>query len=162
MNKRYGAGDAKIGSIIGKGSREGKKIKARFLKKVPALNSLKTTLDKRVAARIPIKGLDGRKMFIRKQSASLNTLLQSAGAILMKVATIILHNKCIEQGWKFGKDWALVIHYHDEFQCYARRGLEEQLSKIMKDSIKEAGDFFNLKCPMKGDAKIGKNWAETH
>lgn len=33
----YGAGDAKIGQITGKGSGEGRKIKAKFLKAIPSL-----------------------------------------------------------------------------------------------------------------------------
>jgi len=37
----YGAGDAKIGSIVGKDSREGKMLKEKFLSNVPALAALK-------------------------------------------------------------------------------------------------------------------------
>jgi hypothetical protein len=30
------------------------------------------------------------------------------------------------------------------------------------NAITEAGKFLNLKCPLKGEYKIGNNWAETH
>src|SRR3546814_4788634 len=36
----YGAGDAKLGSIIGKGARAGAQLRARFLAKFPALAKL--------------------------------------------------------------------------------------------------------------------------
>lgn len=84
----YGAGDAKIGSIVGGGSKEGKALKARFLSGLP---KLKTLLDK-IKYRVEnqhgstkyLKGLDGRVVRVRSPHAALNTLLQSCGAIICK------------------------------------------------------------------------------
>ena len=41
----YGAGNEKIGQIIGKGAREGGQIKKRFLAKTPALKKLTEALN---------------------------------------------------------------------------------------------------------------------
>jgi DNA polymerase I-like protein with 3'-5' exonuclease and polymerase domains len=30
------------------------------------------------------------------------------------------------------------------------------------DSFRKSGEYFKLKCPLTGEAKIGKNWCETH
>ena len=80
----YGAGDEKIGKIIGKGATEGRKIKSQFLKKTPALKKLREAASKAAKNRGWLKGLDGRIIPIRHSHAALNTLLQSAGAIICK------------------------------------------------------------------------------
>jgi hypothetical protein len=30
------------------------------------------------------------------------------------------------------------------------------------ESIIEAGEFYNLRCPLDGEYKVGRNWSETH
>ena len=42
-----------------------------------------------------VKGLDGRKLTVRSAHAALNTLLQGAGAIVMKKALMILNDMII-------------------------------------------------------------------
>ena len=60
------------------------------------------------------------------------------------------------------KDWGFVAHVHDEIQAVVK----PQFTSIYKDlainSFKKAGEFYNLKCPLTGEAKEGKNWMETH
>lgn len=158
----YGGGDAKIGSIVKKGSAVGRKLKDTFFKNTPAIKKLIDTLHSRVDKKKPIVSIDGRSIFIRKKSASLNFLLQGAGALLMKRAAIIFKEKCIEEKYEWGKDVLLVIHYHDEFQTYAREEISEHVGYLANESIKAAGEYYNLRCPMEGDPKIGKNWSETH
>ena len=35
--------------------------------------------------------------------------------------------------------------------------------KIMAvEAIKKAGEFFNMRCPLDGEAKTGANWYDTH
>ncbi len=111
----YGAGDAKVGDIIGKGAKEGRAIKAKFLKSLPSLRVLKEKISKTLQSRDYLKGLDGRKLHIRSEHAALNTLLQSAGAVVMKQATVILFDKLVDRGLKPNEDFAFVAHVHDEF-----------------------------------------------
>ena len=111
MNVRYGAGDAKIGTIIGGGIREGKALKERFFNNLPALGDLRDRVD-RAASRGYIIGLDGRKVRVRSEHAALNTLLQSAGALVMKKALVLLDD--------YAKQWRLDYRFcgniHDEIQ----------------------------------------------
>ena len=79
----YGAGDAKVGEIVGKGRQAGKALKEEFLRKTPALAALRENVV-RAAAKGYLKGIDGRKLWVRSEHAALNTLLQGAGAIIMK------------------------------------------------------------------------------
>ena len=30
------------------------------------------------------------------------------------------------------------------------------------NSFRKSGEYFNLKCPMTGESRVGQNWMETH
>ena len=153
----YGAGDAKIGSIVGGSSRAGGKLKSDFLAKTPALAKLIAKV-KAVAATGAVPGLDGRQVWVRSEHAALNSLLQSAGAIVMKQALVIFHNKVFVNKWPI----KLVANVHDEFQLETSEKYGTIVGEAMVQSIVEAGEHFNLRCPLAGEYKIGKNWRETH
>lgn len=158
----YGAGDAKIGSIVGKGEREGKKLKANFLSRTPALRRLRDDVQAAVKKRKCLLGIDGRKLHVRSAHSALNTLLQSAGALLVKQATVNLYLELSTRGYIFGEDWAMVAHVHDEYQNQVLERLAEEVAEVAVWSFQQAGRDFNWRCPLDGEAKIGKNWAETH
>ena len=158
----YGAGDEKIGNIIGKGQEEGRRIKREFLDKTPALKRLKESIDYTLKVKGYLNGLDGRKLQIRSSHSALNTLLQSAGALVMKMSTILLLEKLQKLDFVFGPDYALVAHIHDEMQLECRADLAEEIGKIAVKSIEDSGQLFNLKCPLTGEYRVGRNWAETH
>ena len=175
----YGAGDKKIGLIIGKGSADGKLIKIRFLKGLPALKKLREKVQEVVRQKGYLTGLDGRKLHIRSMHSALNTLLQSAGALVVKRATVLFHRAMAERGFlgeaaeaitgnlyyfERIKEWkaGMVVHVHDEFQVLAPEGTEEEIGKLAVASIRQAGEDFKLRCPLDGEFKVGNNWKETH
>ena len=158
----YGAGDAKIGEIIGGSSKEGASIKKRFLESLPSLRVLKEKILKALEGRDYLMGLDGRKLQIRSNHAALNTLLQSAGALVMKKATVNLWEKLQTEGLIQGKDFSFVAHVHDEFQLEVWPENKDKVMALAVESIREAGDYFKFKCPLDGEAKAGTNWADTH
>jgi DNA polymerase I-like protein with 3'-5' exonuclease and polymerase domains len=158
----YGAGDEKIGQIIGKGAAEGKSIKKKFLKSLPSLRVLKEKISKALKTRNYLWGLDGRRLHVRSEHSALNTLLQSAGAVLMKKATVILFDKLLEMGLNPSEDFSFVAHVHDEFQIECWPEFAEKIAAEAEQSIVEAGEAFNFRCPLAGTAKEGSNWAETH
>ena len=84
----YGAGPKKIGSITGT---NGASIIKKFMKNVPALAELKEKITVNLKKKGTLPGLDGRRLFIRSEHAALNTLLQGAGAIVMKKALVIFN-----------------------------------------------------------------------
>ena len=71
----YGAGPAKIGSIVGGGAKEGKIIMDRFMRNMPALQQLRDRVDNASGSGY-IRGLDGRLLRVRQQHAAVNLLLQ--------------------------------------------------------------------------------------
>ena len=38
----------------------------------------------------------------------------------------------------------------------------ELFKELAIDSFCKSGEYFDLKCPLTGEARIGKNWAKTH
>lgn len=51
----------------------------------------------------------------------------------------------------------------DEIQVAAHsRAVAEDIIRIAQDSMREAQEFFNFKCQLDTDGKIGANWCETH
>lgn len=157
----YGAGPEKIGSIVGKGVSAGKKLMTRFLDRTPALKNLKAAVAE-AAKRGYLIGLDGRHLHVRSAHAALNTLLQSAGALVMKQALIILHDDLTAAGYVHGEHYAFVANIHDEFQIEVDEALAETVGQMAADAIRKAGEHFNFRCPLAGEYKIGSNWAETH
>lgn len=158
----YGAGDEKIGSIVGGGKKEGRALKKSFLDKTPALKRLRQEVEAAVKQKKYLKGIDGRILHIRSEHSALNTLLQSAGALLVKQATINLYEELTRRGYVWGKDWAMVAHVHDEFQLQVRKDLAEEVAQVAVESFRLAGQQFNWRCPLDGEAKIGTNWKECH
>ena len=153
----YGAGDAKIGSIIGGNRRDGARLKELFLRNTPALRNLRERVN-HSCRKGYLTGLDGRKLIIRSDHAALNTLCQSAGAIIMKQALTLLN----EYGRLHSIDFKFVGNIHDEFQAEVKESQANNFGWLAVECIKAAGIKFNLKCPLDGQFKIGNTWAETH
>ena len=154
----YGAGTPKIGAIIGGDARDGSILKKRFFKSFPAIMFLRNSIDKIVEERGTLKGLDGRKLHVRSAHSALNTLLQSAGAVLMKKATVIAHELFEERGLSATQ----VAHVHDEIQFECLIDEADAVGEAVKDAIVLAGEHFDLRCPLNGDYKVGHTWADTH
>ena len=158
----YGAGDAKIGEIVEGTAQDGSRLKKKFLSNLPALKILKQLIQKKAEQNGCLTGLDGRILPIRSEHAALNMLLQSAGAVLMKVALIKLHTKLTDIGWQHGREYAFVGNIHDEFQAEVKPELVETYGELAVKAIQSAGRELKMKCPMDGEYKVGESWAETH
>ena len=165
----YGAGFKKAGSIVDpdekyeiKQMELGKQAIDSFMQGVPALKSLKDLLKQKYSERGYLLGLDGRPLHIRNEYQCLNTLLQSAGAVIMKQVVINLNYNMEKAGYIYGHDWNQHAFIHDEIQmsCY-----ESEVSNVIKltlQSYREASDYFQFRCPIEGDCSVGRNWRETH
>ena len=153
----YGAGDEKIGSIVGSGSKVGKEVKKKFLDNTPALKSLRERVAT-ASKRGYLIGLDGRRIIVRSEHSALNTLLQGAGAIVMKKALVILDKQASLSNLKY----KIVGNIHDEIQTEVKDLDSPAFGKLAVSAIQKAGETFNLNCPLDGDYKIGETWNETH
>lgn len=155
----YGAGAGKLGSIVGKGAKEGALLKARFLKKLPALANLIERVQK-AAERGYIIGLDGRHLKVRSPHSALNVLLQSAGALICKQWMVEFDKALKDKG--LSESCQQVAWVHDEIQLETKEDMAHEIGELAVECIKRAGDHFSIRCELTGEYNIGNNWAETH
>jgi len=153
----YGAGDVKIGQVAGGGAPRGRLLKKNFLDNTPALKKLRDKVSKS-SEKGWVTGLDGRKLHIRSKHSALNTLLQSAGAVIMKKALVLLDG----YARLYNIDYKFVLNVHDEFQCEVREDQADFFGGLAVGSIVQAGKSFNLNWPLDGQYKVGKTWQQTH
>jgi len=153
----YGAGDEKLGSVAGGGRTTGKKLRESFLNNLPSFAALKDRVSE-AAGRGYLTGLDGRRLQVRSEHSALNTLLQAAGAIVMKKALVILDDYA--KLWKL--DYKIIGNIHDEVQSEVAEKDAEKFGWLAVECLKAAGLEFNLRCPLDGEYKVGTTWAETH
>ena len=153
----YGAGDAKLGSVAGRGRAAGKQLRQSFFDNLPSFKALTGRVQREAKSGF-VKALDGRKLTVRSEHAALNTLLQGAGAIVMKQALIILDQKIKKHNW----DAKFVANVHDEWQIECHVDDAVDVGKAGVQAIREAGCMLNLNCPLDGEYKVGDNWSETH
>ena len=154
----YGAGAAKIGSVVGGSAKEGQKLITNFLRNTPKLQRLRERVSEAFTARGVLLGLDGRKLLVRSEHSALNTLLQGAGAIAMKQALVLLHKDLTKQKIPF----KLVANVHDEWQIEVPEKYAEQVGRSGVTAITDAGLEFKMNCPLTGEYKIGDTWKQTH
>ena len=153
----YGAGDEKLGSVAGGGRTTGKKLRESFLNNLPSFAALKDRVSN-ASSRGYLTGLDGRRLQVRSEHSALNTLLQAAGAIVMKKALVILDDYA--KLWKL--DYKIIGNIHDEVQSEVAEKDAEKFGWLAVECLKAAGLEFNLRCPLDGEYKVGTTWAETH
>lgn len=187
----YGAGDAKIGEIVGGSSADGKRLKEKFFKAVPAIKKLrqaiertlitssewvggvnKVTWRKRVhpdnsnlSITHSILGLDRRVIYVRSPHSALNTLLQSAGALICKKWVCLVEENMRKAGYKHGwdGDFALMAWVHDEVQVACRtKEIAEDCVRIAQESMRQTQEFFKFNCQLDTEGKIGDNWYSCH
>lgn len=161
----YGAGDEKLGTVGSDGDiskaqaiRIGSKRRKAFLDSLPALAKLTERAKALTRDRGYLYSIDKQKLASPSEHAALNTLLQSAGSIIVKRAMVIMHDKLRKAGlpiWQVG-------FIHDELQFLAPENLVDEYPPLLLSSFVEAGKYYNFRCPIAGEVQIGGNWAECH
>lgn len=153
----YGASPAKIGTIIGANAKRGQTIIDNFERSVPAYAKLKNKVAT-YAAKGWLPGLDGRKLWVRSEHSALNTLLQSAGAIISKQWIVCSNRKLVEAKIPF----KFIAWVHDEIQIETEPQYAEKVGLLVVESAKEAGEILKFRCPVGAEWKSGKNWYDCH
>jgi DNA polymerase I-like protein with 3'-5' exonuclease and polymerase domains len=153
----YGAGPDKIGSIVGGGAAEGRKLLSNFLKATPALKTLQDKVAK-IAEKGTLPGLDGRRLHVRSPHAALNTLLQSAGAIVSKQWLVCLRRNLMAAGIPYKQ----INYSHDEVELEVDKIHVDNVKTIAVDSAAQAGEVLEFRCKVDAEAKHGTNWYDVH
>mgnify|MGYP004448143549 CR=1 FL=1 len=155
----YGAGDGKIGKIVGKRAKEGKEIRNKFLSEMPALRNLIENCQFQVAKKGTITLLDDREVPCRAKHKALNVQIQGDGAVIMKTAQNILDTKL---SMLYNDRVAFMATVHDEWQLECDPTIAEHVGQLGVEAIIEAGELLGCVVPMDGNFRIGKNWSECH
>lgn len=161
----YGAGDWKIGHTVQPLAQEdekkviGRKLKERFTKRTPGLEKLLEAVQA-AAKRGYLVGLDGRHLHIRSSHAALNTLLQSAGALICKQWMVEIDEQLSRLGWH-GKVQQLGW-IHDELQFQCDPAIADDFGQLAVSAVGAAQEYFGIRVPLTGEYKVGSNWAECH
>ena len=150
----YGGGDKLIGKIVGGGKKEGKEIKKAFLDNTPSLAELRERVEK-ASHKGYLKAIDGRKIKVRSPHSALNFLLQSAGSIIAKRAWVIFHENCELPYHQLG-----VIHDEIQIECAPEHA--ESIGEQVVSAMRDTTVYYNLRCPINGEYKIGDSWKDTH
>jgi DNA polymerase-1 len=156
----YGAGNDKLGFVLDGDKKRGARARANFEAKVPAYLKLKDDVSTTLKVNGFIRGIDGRPLYPRSEHAALNTLLQSAGAVVMKEACVLLHSKATYSTNPI--PLRQLASVHDEYQFEVPPEFADRTGKIATWAITEAGNRYNFRCRLDGEFRTGANWAETH
>lgn len=175
----YGAGDAKLGATLANlpgyagVESEGALCRERFMRNLPKYGRLMERIEETLfevsirsgerhrgkRKRSWLLGMDGRRLYVRHDHAALNTLLQSAGSIVVKAATVYADAAIARRGIQARQ----VIHMHDEAQYEGKtEEAAKQAGLCFVEGIKWAAQKYNVRCPLDGEVKTGRNWAECH
>ena len=153
----YGASAAKVGSIVGLSAEGGKKILANFSNSIPAYKQLIEKVE-RIAAKGRLPGLGGYQLTVRSSHAALNTLLQSAGAIIAKQWLVEFSKELFKRKIPY----KLVGWIHDEVQIETPKEYGDIVGQIVVEAANRAGEILEFRAPVGAEYKIGQSWGETH
>ena len=170
----YGAGGPKVASTLGLPEKLGNAKLERFWEANPATKQLRDNLERywETAGRSKyLPSIDGRMLCTRKKSALLNTIFQSCGGITMDYACCFLDMWLGKMYWdeKYRPYYLYkgcvvrrVAYMHDEVEFECEEPVAEEVSRMIEKAIQKAGEFLQLKVPLAGEGKVGKNWKEVH
>jgi len=153
----YGGGDAKVGEIVQGTAKDGKRLKTKFFAGTPGFKQLHEAVAK-AAKKKWIKGITGRRLFIRSPHSALNTLLQSLGSYISKLWMVEVDKRIKEEGIVCNQ----IGWIHDELQFECKEDQAEKLGKILEESSLTACEAVGIRMPIHSESKIGRNWFEVH
>ncbi len=154
----YGAGDGKIGQIVGGNAKDGKRLKDQFFEKIPAMKKLVDAVTYKTMETGSLKLIDGRTVLVRSPHKALNTLLQGAGAIVSKAWLVIAR----QQLDAAGLDYSIMAWVHDELQVSCPADVAQQVGDILVAAARESGDRLGFRCPVDAEFDVGADWSACH
>ena len=137
----FGAGNARLGDILGGTAKDGADAIRLFEERVPALKRFKAE-GEAAAQKGYMVGLDGRHIPVMDKRGYIPACLQGGEQALMKLAKKLWYFEAKKRGWSF----EIVGDIHDEWQTECDRKL------ILDKKIILCKDEDNIEMPM--DNKI--------
>ena len=158
----YGGGDMKLGLTAGASKRhaaaKGKEIRKRIMEGLDGFAELSAAIQKRAEGDV-LRGLDGRPIRLQgKRHASLNYLLQSAGAVICKL-WCIRTNELLQEA---GIDYWPMAFVHDELQLSVSPDQVKDAEFLITTAMKDVEHQLKFRCALDSEAQHGDTWADCH
>ena len=164
----YGAGDQKLGHSLhpelsdAQKKQLGQELRRKFLDAIPGLEPLIDAVKQKVRATGRLRGLDGRPIFCRAEHASLNYLLQSAGAIISKRWVVVGQDLLDGAGLTYDRDYTRCAYVHDEVQLSVIPQEVDRVKELLEKAAPIAGQHYRFRVPITASADSGASWQDTH
>ena len=164
----YGAGDAKLGHSLSPELSDAQKktlggdLRRKFLDAIPGLEPLIDAVKLKVRSTGRLRGLDGRPIFCKAEHASLNYLLQSAGAILSKRWVVVGQDLLDGAGLTYDVDYTRCAYVHDEVQLSVVPQEVDRVKELLEKAAPIAGQHYRFRVPITASADSGASWQDTH
>lgn len=155
-----GAAAPKVSEIFNCSLGQAREALDGYVRSYPGLRKLKEEDIPRDAARGYFVGVDGRYVPNDSEHLMMGMYLQNMESVLMKHANIAWRKELDALGIRYHQ----VNWVHDEWvtEVYGDESIARTVGQIQAASIRRVGETFNLRCPMAGEYKTGKNWLEVH
>lgn len=155
-----GAGPPKVAEIFGCSIEEARRALRLYQERFPGIRILREKLIPIYARQGWFPGLDGRQVIYTEEHGMFAGMLQSGEAIVMKMANILWRKKLNEQAISFRQ----VNLVHDEFvtEVPGQEASAKLVGQVQCDAIRDIGNYLDLRCPLAGEYKTGKDWLSVH
>lgn len=166
----YGAQIGKVAEVLDSDTAFARKVYKLWWSDKKAMKTLKQNIekslrargqyDKKLTANAWIKGLDGRKIYVRSPHSLINCLIQNAGSVVNKFITCSVY----KQLKHLGTNAMFITNYHDEIALEVKENDKTiaEVKNIILNSVEQCNKFFNFYVPMEMDIHLGKTWKEIH
>lgn len=154
----YGAGDAKIGSVVNGSAKDGAELRERFMANMPSYKRLSEAVMRKGQSQGKLIALDGRVLRVRSAHASLNTLIQGSSAVLMKKWFMYVDYHLRRRKL----DAKIVAMVHDELVLETSEKDVDHAKDCVILSIRQVNKAYKLNCELDCDVQTGNNWSEIH
>lgn len=179
----YGAGDIKLGLLYSMDQHlgildenklkiQGAVIRNKLEEGVKGLKYFKSDLEKAYKEKGFIKSLLGRPLFldmiynkkgilVPKMHAVLNLLIQAGAADIMAKTCELFYFDMYNKGLLINREYDFVLNIHDEIVIECLDSFKEVIAEGLTQAWKSAGEYFKMKCEIKGETRRGKNLLEV-
>lgn len=163
----YGMGAFGLASRTGISHWEAQEFIDKYFKEFAGVKKYVDATLKQAKKQGYVETLFGRRRYIPELKApnfqiraagermAVNMPVQGTAADLMKMAMIEVRNKIQET--KYKNDVKLILQVHDELVLEVKKGLEDKVSKIVKEEME---GVVKLNVPVEVDVHTGKRWGK--
>lgn len=150
----YGAGPSKIAQSTGMSLRDAQKLHKTYWDRNKAVKLVEKavevkTIEGQMWQKNPVSGFWYSLRYLKDKFSTLN---QGTGVYCFDLWVREVRSRGIK----------IILQYHDEIVFAFPKGMEEEVEKIIKDSINTVNEIVQLNVPLSVSIDFGENYAKIH